>query len=197
MLHRMKYVGALLGAVILATSLTLMLGSKPSHATPIRFAVRAVTTQFLQIYVVNQPNWCITALNDQQAGSQLVLGRCAGAESQLFRAQSTSGSNVELQNAYGIDHGTDILCITTNMPNGGNDGYYALLGSCVGAGNQVWVESDGYDVGVAWVEPNRVDNLGRPVAIDNEGGNLVVNNHIDISHYTNTISSESWQGLEF
>jgi hypothetical protein len=197
MTHRFRNIGALLGAVILAVSLALTLGMKPAHAAPLRFAARAVTTQFLEMYVVNQPNWCITALNDQQAGSELVLGRCAGAQSQLFRAQSTTGSNVEIQNEWGIANNGLILCITFDMPQGGADGYDALLGQCAATQNQAFIKETGYGGGVAWYMPDRTDDNGDHVAIDNEGGNLVVNNHIDESHYSATISSESWQGLAY
>jgi hypothetical protein len=40
--------------------------------------------------------------------------------------------------------------------------------------------------------PLRVDNLGRHVALDNEGNNLVVNNHIDESYYSSGLPSEAW-----
>jgi hypothetical protein len=81
------------------------------------------------------------------------------------------------------------------MANGGPDGAYALLGNCVGAQNQLFEEDGGFSGGAAWVMPYRVDNLGRHVAVDNEGGNFVVNNHIDESYYSGSLPSEGWKGL--
>jgi hypothetical protein len=134
--------------------------------------------------------WCITALNPNKAGSELVLGVCADAPSQLFELVNVvpSGPYYELKNWGG-------LCVTFDMANGGPDGAYALLGNCVGAQNQLFEEEEGFGGGAAWVMPYRVDNLGRHVAVDNEGNNFVVNNHIDESYYSSALPSESWQGL--
>src|ERR1700749_4190316 len=52
-------------------------------------------------------NLCITALNPNNAGSELVLGACAGAGSQEF-SLVPDGNYVELLNYYG-------LCITFDM----------------------------------------------------------------------------------
>ena len=132
-------------------------------------------------------NWCITALNPMKAGSELVLGYCASAYSQEFYAEVLDGTYVELRNYYG-------LCVTFDMANGGPDGAYALLGNCVGAQNQIFEAAAGWGGWIAWYMPDRVDNLGRHVALDNEGGNLVAYNHIDESYYSSGLSSEAWTG---
>jgi hypothetical protein len=139
-----------------------------------------------RIQVGYNDNWCITALNPMIAGSELVLGKCAdGAYSQLFLVSVQNGTYVELRNWYG-------LCVTFDMANGGPDGAYALLGNCEIAQNQLFEAEPGYGGSTAWYMPDRVDNLGRHVALDNEGGNLVVNNHIDESYYSSGLPSEAW-----
>lgn len=130
-------------------------------------------------------NWCITALNPNKAGSELVLGECTDVVSQLFEVEVLNGTYVELKNWGG-------LCITFDMANGGPDGAYALLGNCVVAQNQIFEAEPGYHGYTAWYMPDRVDNLGRHVALDNEGNNFVVNNHIDESYYSSGLPSEAW-----
>ena len=100
-------------------------------------------------------------------------------------AEVLNGTYVELRNYYG-------LCITFDIMNGSPDGAYALLGNCVGAQNQIFEAEPGYRGSTAWYMPDRVDNLGRHVALDNEGGNFVVNNHIDESYYSSGLLSEGW-----
>ena len=96
-----------------------------------------------------------------------------------------TGTYVELRNWGG-------LCITFDMANGAPDGAYALLGNCVGAQNQIFEAETGLDGFTAWYMPDRVDYLGRHVAMDNEGNNHVVNNHIDESYYSTSLPSEAW-----
>ena len=150
----------------------------------------AHAVSFEQIVTTDDEAYCITALNPNHAGSELVLGVCANAPSQLFEVEPAqySGPYFELKNWGG-------LCITFDMANGGPDGAYALLGNCVGAQNQLFEEDGGVNGGAAWVMPYRVDNLGRHVAVDLEGDGYFVNNHIDESYYSGSLPSESWVGL--
>jgi hypothetical protein len=139
-----------------------------------------------EMQVDGHTGWCITALNGNNPGSELVLGVCAGAESQEFAYNDDNG---ELINEV------DGLCVTYDFANGDTDGKYALLGNCVGAQNQIFEEVTNIDGSVKWVMPDRVDNAGNHIAIDNKNGTLAVNNHIDEAQVGN-FASESWVGLE-
>ena len=130
-------------------------------------------------------SWCITALNPHKAGSELVIGECTDAESQIFTVKVLNGSYVELQNYDG-------LCITFDIMNGSPDGAYALLGNCVGAQNQIFESAYNDGGGIAWIMPDRVDSEGRTVALDDEGDNQVPYNHIDESYYSPGLGSEGW-----
>jgi hypothetical protein len=146
----------------------------------------AHAASFAEIQAYGPGSFCITALNPTKAGSELVLGVCASAESQEFSVKVLNGSYVELQNYDG-------LCITFDMANGGPDGAYALLGNCVGAQNQIFEKAASRYLGYNnWYMPDRVDNLGRHVALDNEGGNNQAYNHIDESYYSSALASEAW-----
>ena len=144
---------------------------------------RAVS--FQEIVAIGNAVYCITGLNPTVPGSELVIGTCLDADSHLFYAEVLNGTYVELRNYYG-------LCITFDIMNGSPDGAYALLGNCVGAQNQIFEAKRGYGTSTAWYMPDRVDNLGRHVALDNEGGNFVVNNHVDESYYSSGLVSEGW-----
>jgi hypothetical protein len=172
-LTRLRAAGAFFIAVL--ALIPVLLSGGTAHAT-----------SFAEIEVIGSSSWCITALNPNKVGSELVLGKCASADSQLFEY----GLNGELKNWGG-------LCITFDIMNGSPDGAYALLGNCVGANNQIFEPEPGYGESIAWYMPDRVDNLGRNVALDNEGNNYVVNNHIDESYYSSALPSEGWHGLGF
>ena len=174
-LTRLRAAGAFLIAVL--ALIPVLLSGGTAHAT-----------SFDQIESVSDSALCITALNPNKAGSELVLGVCASAPSQLFEVAVLTGTYVELKNWGG-------LCITFDMANGGPDGAYALLGNCVGAANQIFEAEPAVAGFIAWYMPDRVDNLGRHVALDNEGNNQVVNNHIDESYYSTNLASEAWVGL--
>ena len=174
-LTRLRAAGAFLIAVL--ALIPVLLSGGTAHAA----------TSFSEIQVGWNQHWCITALNYEKVGSELVLGVCASATSQEFSAELFTDTTWELVNEAG-------LCITFDMANGGPDGAYALLGICASANNQLFSPEPAYDFWGAWVMPNRVDNLGRHVALDNEGNNLKVNNHIDESYYSSSLPSESWYG---
>jgi hypothetical protein len=149
-----------------------------------------------EIQVAADHSWCLTALNINKVGSEVVLGRCAGAQSQVFNTYwQITGSDGNIQTMIQSSYGAG-LCITYDMPQGGQDGLYALLGNCVYAATQLF-ESTNTTGPWTWFDPNRQDSGGRTIAIDNAGGNLVVNNHIDESYYCPSCNSEKFVGLNY
>jgi hypothetical protein len=179
MTRRFTRIGAVLGAVTLAAALALTMGTRPAHAT-----------SFGEISVSYNNSWCITALNDMSPGSELVLGICAGAASQEYAAIFVGGGSAY----YELQNEADDLCITNLGGNGQHDGSYAVLGNCAAAANQIFNQQPAYGSGEAWVMPERTDNNGNHLTLDNAGGNTQVNNHIDYSYYGATLPSESWSG---
>jgi hypothetical protein len=174
-LTRLRAAGAFFIAVL--ALIPVLLSGGTAHATP-----------YGEIQVGYDGSYCITALHPDNPGSELVIGYCADADSQLFNVDVLNGNYVELFNTWG-------LCVTFDMANFGPDGAYALLGYCEGAQNQIFeAKPGGYGGGSAWYMPYRVDYLGRHVALDNEGNNLVPYNHIDESYYSSALPSESWFG---
>lgn len=173
-LTRLRAAGAFLIAVL--ALIPVLLSGGTAHAT-----------SFGEFGNVGS-NLCMTALNPNKVGSELVLGVCADAPSQRFEIAVLTGTYVELRNWGG-------LCITFDMVNYAPDGAYALLGNCVGAATQIFEAETALDGFTVWYMPDRLDYLGRHVAIDNEGNNQVVNNHIDESYYDPGLNSEAWYGI--
>lgn len=170
----------LLAAAVVTFSTLLIGGGAPVHAA----GASALVVQ-------NAIGWCVTPLNNN-VGSELVLGRCNPniAPSQVFYADDvTSNSFMILNNQSG-------LCITYAYPNGAPDGGYMTQGYCVGAQNQTFqFQNTGLNDGWVYFLRDRRDNNGNVIALDNAGGNLVVDNHIDGSYGCNSCASESWSAI--
>ena len=175
MTYRFRLLGSLMGAVVLAGLMALGLGMKPAHAA-----------SYGEIQVEYANTWCITTGGG--VGTADVLGVCAGATSQEFTAVAQPFTGYyELQNEGG-------LCITYDVANGGPDGAPALSGNCVGAQNQLFLPTPGYDGATSWYMPYRRDAGGNYMAINNKNSQLEVYNPINESHLSSGIPSESWDG---
>jgi len=166
----------ILASTVLAVGTLLMTGGVPAHAASAG-----------ELPLWNNPNWCVTPLNNN-VGSQLVLGQCAGAASQIFHSIGGNGTTT-----FMIQNAQSGLCITYAYPNGHVDGGYMTQGTCLNAQNQTFeLEQVGAGGGYIYYLPYRVDNHGNTIALDNAGNNLVVNNHIDGSYLCTSCDSESW-----
>lgn len=171
---------SIFASIIVAVSTLLMTGGGVAHAA----------NEANELFLWNDPLWCITPLSNN-VGSEVVLGECSPtANSQNFALIITGGNTFEIQNLQSD------LCITYAYPNGHPDGGYMTQGYCVGAQNQTWEYTNaGYDNGFMYFLPDRRDNNGNNITLDDAGGALKVNNHIDGSYYCTSCSSESWNDI--
>jgi hypothetical protein len=165
----------LLSAAVMAVSALLVTGGAPVHAVG------------SGLYLTENDNWCVTPLNNN-VGSELVLGSCSNgiAPSQTFYVDAVNS------NSFMILNNQSGLCITYAYPNGHADGGYMTQGYCVGAQNQTFQATESTGGGEVYFLPDRRDNNGYYIALDDAGNNLVVDNHIDGSYACQQCASESW-----
>jgi len=165
---------------VTAAALALAAAGSAAAATSAPAAHAAITGE---IQLAEAPTWCITALNGLKAGSELVLGGCAQAQSQIFALNGAG----ELVNEQGG------LCVTYNGANHAGDGNFGLLGNCVSAQSQIFSEEQ-VSGGVHWVMPYRVDSAGHHWTVDLKNNFIGFNSHIDEAGDGN-YPSERWAGL--
>jgi len=170
-MSRLRY---LVSAVVAVS--TLLMGA----GTPVNAAGGGISLQ-------ENYNWCITPLNNN-VGSELVLGSCSNgvAPSQVFYLDAVNS------NSFMILNNQSGLCITYAYPNGHTDGGYMTQGYCVVAQNQVFQYVSAVNGGLIYYLPDRRDNNGYYIALDDAGNNLQVDNHIDGSYACQQCASESW-----
>lgn len=174
---------------ILTAAAAVALGAVASFAPVAAQAASAAPASgvtFGEIQLVQNTNWCITEEEPNTPGSDLVLGKCAGATSQEFYADvapSTGDYYFWLESKSG-------MCITVPNANGAPDGKQAELGTCTGDVSQT------FEVGPQgqWELPFVVDAGGHNVVINDAGDVLKAYNPINSTYLCSTCNSEIWTG---